>query len=60
MGPGRDFKTGDIVVAMLWILNLSDGQHYLLDVAIRSGLHFTHIYDAAQLLGRYDLLAKTG
>ena len=43
--------------ARLWVLNLSDGQHTLLDVAERSGLPFAVIQDAAELLQEGGLLA---
>jgi aminopeptidase-like protein len=36
--------------ARLWVLNLSDGEHSLLDIAERSGLPFLEIHDAAELL----------
>ena len=43
--------------ARLWVLNLSDGQHSLLDIAERSGLPFALLNDAAQLLLQNELLA---
>lgn len=43
--------------AMLWVLNLSDGDHSLLDVAERSGLRFDAITEAARVLERVGLLA---
>jgi len=43
--------------ARLWVLNLSDGEHSLLDIAERSGLPFTAISDAAELLRQSGLLA---
>jgi aminopeptidase-like protein len=43
-------------MAMLWVLNLSDGGPSLLDIAERSGLAFDLIKDAADLLLRHDLL----
>jgi aminopeptidase-like protein len=45
-------------MAMLWVLNLSDGRHSLLDIARRSDLPFAAIADAADLLVRHDLLAR--
>jgi len=45
--------------AMLWVLNLSDGQHSLLDVAERSGLHFDEISRAAEALRDSGLLKET-
>lgn len=44
-------------MALLWVLNLSDGACSLLDIAERSGLPFEVINRAAQLLSRRDLLA---
>jgi aminopeptidase-like protein len=43
-------------MAMLWVLNFSDGNFSLLDIAERSGLAFDVIHQAAQLLLRHDLL----
>lgn len=43
--------------ARLWVLNLSDGHHSLLDIAERSGLPFALLNDAAELLLRNGLLA---
>ena len=37
-------------MALLWVLNLSDGRHSLLDIAERSGLGFAAIADAADAL----------
>ena len=50
-------------MAMLWVLNLSDGHHDLLDIAIRSGMPFDQISQAADALRKADLLTavkKTG
>ncbi len=44
-------------MALLWVLNLSDGGHSLLDIAERSKLHFDRILQAANILQSYDLLA---
>jgi aminopeptidase-like protein len=35
---------------MLWVLNGSDGNHALLDIAERSGLKFEDLQEAAVLL----------
>jgi aminopeptidase-like protein len=43
-------------LALLWILNLSDGSHSLLDVAERSGLDFGTIARAAEVLLEHGLL----
>jgi aminopeptidase-like protein len=43
--------------ARLWVLNLSDGEHSLLDIAERSNIAFSAINDAAALLSSSGLLA---
>jgi aminopeptidase-like protein len=45
-------------LAMLWVLNLSDGKHTLLDIAERSGLQFSLIRHAADLLLDHGLLQE--
>ncbi len=53
-------RTGDDganEMAMLWVLNQSDGQHSLLDIAQRSKLRFDQIKSAADLLQSNGLLA---
>lgn len=45
-------------MALLWVLNLSDGQHTLLDIADRSGLAFELIHDAANALQAHELLRE--
>jgi hypothetical protein len=47
---------GTEINARLWVLNLSDGEHSLLDIAERSGLPFPVIHDAAELLLDVGLL----
>ncbi|HVN94232.1 MAG TPA: DUF4910 domain-containing protein [Terracidiphilus sp.] len=44
--------------ARLWTLNLSDGEHSLLDIAERSGLPFNVISEAADLLLQTGLLIE--
>jgi aminopeptidase-like protein len=46
----------DLQMAMLWVLNLSDGQHSLLDVAERSGIDFRAVRVAADALVEHGLL----
>jgi aminopeptidase-like protein len=46
-------------LALLWVLNQSDGTHTLLDVAERSGLAFTEVRRAADVLLEAGLLAAT-
>jgi aminopeptidase-like protein len=43
-------------MALLWVLNLSDGRHSLLDIADRAGRPFSEIRRAADLLVEHDLL----
>jgi aminopeptidase-like protein len=45
------------ISARLWVLNLSDGEHSLLDIAERSGLPFSAISNAAEVLNQGGLLA---
>jgi aminopeptidase-like protein len=40
----------------MWVLNMSDGDHSLLEIAERSGLEFGLIWDAARTLAELDLL----
>jgi aminopeptidase-like protein len=49
----REFES-----ALLWVLNLSDGQHSLLDVAERSGIDFGLIRNAADTLVQHSLLKE--
>ena len=51
-------STQDSVMALLWVLNLSDGKHTLLDIAARSGIEFSLIRKAAQALSKTDLLVE--
>jgi len=55
--PTGGESIGDEIHARLWVLNLSDGQHSLLDIAERSGLSFQTIHNAADLLMQSELLS---
>jgi aminopeptidase-like protein len=46
----------NLQLAMLWVLNLSDGTASLLDIAIRAGMPFRAIRTAADLLLEHGLL----
>jgi aminopeptidase-like protein len=48
----------DVEMALLWVLNYSDGDHSLLDIAERSGLAFAAIRHAADVLLEHDLLSE--
>jgi aminopeptidase-like protein len=51
---------GEENMARLWVLNLSDGHHSLLDIAERSGLQFATIrHVAEELLGHGLLVLRT-
>ena len=47
-------------MALLWVLNLSDGEHDLLSIAERSGEPFHEIYKAAEALQQSKLLEEAG
>jgi len=45
-------------MAILWVLNLADGHHTLLDIAERSGINFSVIKEAVDALIKTDLLRE--
>jgi aminopeptidase-like protein len=45
------------IMARLWVLNLSDGEHSLLDIAERSGIFFSKISEAADVLCQKGVLS---
>jgi len=47
-------------LALLWVLNLSDGTHSLLDIAERSGMPFPEIRQSAESLAACGLLEDMG
>jgi len=53
---GGHTDTADRQMAMLWLLNLGDGSHSLLDVAERSDLPFDLVREVADVLHSHDLL----
>lgn len=55
---GSKEKRSTAESAIFWVLNLSDGTNSLLDIAIRSGIKFPQIYDAAETLLTHGLLKK--
>ncbi|HEU5074698.1 MAG TPA: DUF4910 domain-containing protein [Polyangiaceae bacterium] len=48
----------DLQLAMLWVLNLSDGEHSVLDIAERSKLEPNTLLVAARLLREHALIAE--
>jgi aminopeptidase-like protein len=55
---GGDKSSSAQNMAKLWVLNLSDGQQTLLDIAERSNLPFSVICEAAQILEQSGLLVE--
>jgi aminopeptidase-like protein len=55
---GGESDAGLSEMAMLWVLNLSDGGHTLLDIAERSGIRFELIHRAARALREHQLLRE--
>lgn len=53
---GGDPQAARRNLAMLWVLNLSDGRHSLLDIAARADMPFDTIETAAATLERHGLL----
>jgi aminopeptidase-like protein len=56
VGGARHFPEHQL--AILWVLNQSDGEHSLLDISERSGLAFPVIQAAAAALTQTDLLQE--
>lgn len=55
---GGQADRGDRIMALLWVLNLSDGAHDLLAIADRAGLPFDRIRWAAENLVECGLLER--
>jgi aminopeptidase-like protein len=53
---GGEAQASENQLAMLWVLNFSDGDHSLLDIAEKSGLSFSTLRQAAHALLQHDLL----
>ena len=51
-------QIADLQLALLWVLNLSDGRHSLLDIAETSRMPFATIRVAAELLSSHGLLSQ--
>ena len=56
IGGSSDKRADEL--ALLWVLNMSDGSRSLLDVAERSKLPFDVVARAAQVLTEHELLAQ--
>jgi len=55
---GGQSETKDYQMALLWVLNMSDGDHSLLDIAIKSKISFGMIKKAADSLIKTNLLKE--
>jgi aminopeptidase-like protein len=55
---GGDKESYAKSMAMLWILNLSDGDHSLLDIAERAKIRFRLVAETAELLETNGLLVR--
>ena len=55
---GGDASRRERELALLWVLNLSDGSHSMLDVAERSGMPFNRIRRATEALLGAELLEE--
>jgi aminopeptidase-like protein len=53
---GGNNDTKEFQLALLWVLNLSDGEHSLLDICKRANMKFETIHFAASKLEEADLL----
>ncbi len=56
MGGRKDASNYEM--SLLWVLNMSDGQNSLLDIAERSGITFSSILEAANALVNCGLLVE--
>ncbi|HLO59722.1 MAG TPA: DUF4910 domain-containing protein [Bacteroidales bacterium] len=57
IGGRNDSKT--LQLAFLWVLNYSDGEHSLTDIAVLSGLKTSLIAEAAEMLKSKGLIKQT-
>ena len=55
---GGNVESKEIELAMLWVLNQSDGSHSLLDIAERAKLRFERIAEAAAMLSGSGLIRE--
>jgi aminopeptidase-like protein len=56
---GGHADAGKRELAMLWVLNLSDGWHTTLDIAERSGLSFEIVRETVEVLRQHGLLRES-
>lgn len=58
-GLGGSRHKKELEMALLWVLNLSDGEHSLLDIALKAQMDFEIIVEAAALLKKAGLLTHS-
>jgi len=51
-------KSRDLQMAMLWIINYSDGENSLLDIAEKAGINFHLIQKASEILYKVNLIKE--
>jgi aminopeptidase-like protein len=56
---GGDSQSKKLQLAILWVLNLSDGNHSLLDISEKAGIEFGLIREAAEVLLEHSLLEQS-
>lgn len=55
---GGDNQRVERQMAMLWVLNLADGEHSLADIATKSGIDLARIGEVAELLLEHELITR--
>ena len=55
---GGNVEAAEMELALLWVLNQSDGNHSLLDIAERANLRFALVHTATALLLESGLLKE--
>jgi aminopeptidase-like protein len=55
---GKRMNEKDFRMSLLWVLNLSDGQRSLLEIAEKAGIAFAQIREAADALAKAGLLKE--
>jgi aminopeptidase-like protein len=58
VGGERNSRATDMQMVLLWVLNLSDGSHSLLDICRQSNMPFELVLDAAEKLVECKLLVR--
>ncbi len=53
---GSEKKTGDSIAAMMWLLNLSDGDNDMISISQRSGIKFSELDECAKRLIEKNLI----